>query len=32
MVAGVEIAEEGLRMMEAIARSARNRSWQPVTA
>ncbi len=32
MVAGVEIAEEGLRMMEAIARSARTRSWQPVTA
>jgi len=32
MVAGVEIAEEGLRMMEAIARSARSRSWQPVTA
>ena len=30
MVAGVEIAEEGLRMMEAIARSARSRSWQPV--
>jgi predicted dehydrogenase len=30
MVAGVEIAEEGLRMMEAIARSARTRSWQPV--
>ena len=27
---GVEIAEEGLRMMEAIARSARSRSWQPV--
>ena len=32
MVAGVEIAEEGLRMMEAISRSARTRSWQPVTA
>ena len=32
MVAGVEIAEGGLRMMEAIARSARSRSWQAVTA
>lgn len=31
MVAGVEIAEEGLRMMEAISRSARNRSWQSVS-
>lgn len=30
MVAGAEIAEEGLRMMEAISRSARNRSWQSV--
>ena len=30
MVAGIEIAEEGLRMMESIARSARTHSWQPV--
>ena len=32
MIAGVEIAEEGLNMMEAIAKSARTRSWQPVSA
>lgn len=32
MVAGVEVAVEGLRMMEAIARSARSHSWQPVNA
>lgn len=30
MVSGVEIAEEGLRMMEAIARSSRSSSWQSV--
>jgi predicted dehydrogenase len=30
MVAGVEIAEEGLRLMEAIARSARSHTWQAV--
>ena len=30
MVAGVEIAEEGLLMMEAISRSARSKSWQSV--
>lgn len=29
-VAGVEIAEQGLRMMEAIAHSSRRRSWHPV--
>jgi len=32
MVAGVEIAEEGLRMMEAIAKSSRERSRQSVQA
>jgi predicted dehydrogenase len=31
-VAGVELAEEGLRMMEAIARSSRDRSWHAVKA
>jgi hypothetical protein len=30
MVAGVEIAEEGLFMMEAIAKSSREHSWQSV--
>lgn len=30
MVSGVEVAEEGLRMMEAISRSARNHSWERV--
>ncbi len=30
LVAGVEIAEEGLRMMEAIASSARHHAWQRV--
>ncbi len=31
MVAGVEVAEEGLIMMEAIARSARTKTWQSIT-
>jgi predicted dehydrogenase len=30
MVAGCETAEEGLRMMEAISRSARSKSWESV--
>jgi predicted dehydrogenase len=30
MVANVEIAEEGLQMMEAIAKSARSQAWFPV--
>lgn len=30
MVAGAETAEEGLRMMEAISRSARSKSWESV--